>query len=99
MHHFIHKIKAFRLAGDYTIEIIFEDNTQKIIDFSPVLYGEVYSPLKNPDYFNKVFLDKEVYTIVWPNGADFDPSLLYNWDQHIRELSIRAKEWGIKEYN
>ena len=97
MQHNIYKIKAFRLAGKYSIKIIFDDDTQKTIDFSPVLNGEMYSRLRDPDYFKKVFLDKEVYTIAWPNGADFDPSTLYNWDKLIDELSARAKNWQIQQ--
>ncbi len=95
--HSIHKIKAFRLAGNHSIEVTFEDSTSKTIDFSPLLYGEVYGPLKEPDYFKQVSLDNEACTITWPNGADFDPSLLYNWEQHIEELSARAKKWEFQE--
>jgi len=51
MHHFIHKIKAFRLAGDYTIEIIFEDNTQKIIDFFTGFVWRSVQPVKEPGLF------------------------------------------------
>lgn len=97
MEHSIHKIIAFRSLGKYQLEITFEDNESKTIDFLPVLYGEMYGPLKNPALFEKVFLDKEVQTIAWPNGADFDPSLLYHWDNHISELSERAKLWSIAE--
>ncbi len=32
---------------------------------------------KYPDFFKQVKLDDEVQTLVWPNGADFDPSILY----------------------
>lgn len=97
MQHDIHKIKSFRLVGDYTIEIFFEDSTSKSINFSPILFGEMYGPLKDPNVFEKVFLDSEVHTIAWPNGADFDPSLLYNWNQHVKELTQRAKQWSMCE--
>ncbi|MEK6614605.1 MAG: DUF2442 domain-containing protein [Bacteroidota bacterium] len=93
MQYEFHNIKSFCLTASYTLEIIFDDNTHKVIDFSPVLYGEMYGPLKNSALFNKVALDKEVHTLVWPNGADFNPSLLYHWEQHIDELSARAKKW------
>ena len=53
----------------------------------------MYGPLKNEDCFDKVILDPEVKTIVWPNGADFDPALLYNWEQYVEELKRRSKEW------
>ena len=93
MIHENHTIKSFRLVAPYTLEIIFENNNCKTINFFPVLKGEMYGPLKNPENFERVTLDKEVKTIVWPNGADFNPDLLYNWDQHIDELTERAKQW------
>ncbi|MBA2562216.1 MAG: DUF2442 domain-containing protein [Chitinophagaceae bacterium] len=93
MLHEIHTIKSFSIAAPYTLEIVFGDNSHKTINFLPVLTGEMYGPLKNPDCFDKVILDTEVNTIVWPNGADFDPALLYNWEHYIEELTQRAKKW------
>ncbi len=89
----IHKIKSFHIAAPYTLQIVFEDNSCKTINFFPVLNGEMFGLLRDPEYFNQVILDTEVNTIVWPNGADFDPALLYNWDHHINELTQRAKKW------
>jgi hypothetical protein len=93
MLHEIHTIKSFCIVAPYTLEIVFEDNSRKTINFLPILTGEMYGPLKTPDYFNRVTLDPEVKAIVWPNGADFDPAILYNWEHHIPELIQRAKKW------
>lgn len=94
MIHEIHHITSFNIVGPHTLEVVFENNTRKTINLSPVLYGEMYAPLKDADFFKLVKLDDEVHTLIWPNGADFDPSLLYHWEQHIEELSFRAKEWA-----
>jgi hypothetical protein len=56
------------------------------IDFEPVLHGELYAPLRDPDFFARVALDPEAGTLVWPNGADFDPATLHDWPS----LSDRA---------
>jgi hypothetical protein len=93
MLHEIHTIQSFRKIAPYTLEIVFGDNNCKTINFLPVLNGEMYGPLKNSDCFDEVILDSEVKTLVWPNGADFDPTLLYNWDQYVEELKRRSKEW------
>ena len=94
MSHEIHKIHSFKIAGPYTLEILFQDNHSKKINFLPLLHGEMFGPLQNIDCFNRVKLDEETNTIVWPNGADFDPALLYNWENLIDELTQRAKEWA-----
>ncbi|MCX5728304.1 MAG: DUF2442 domain-containing protein, partial [Nitrospirae bacterium] len=63
------------------------------IDFKPVLAGELYSPLLDPKLFNQVSIDPEVKTIVWPNGADFDPATLHDWPDYQEAFAARAREW------
>ena len=59
----------------------------------PVLAGELYGLLLDPQLFNRVFIDPEVKTIVWPNGADFDPATLHDWPTYQEAFAARAKEW------
>jgi hypothetical protein len=58
-----------------------------------VLAGELYRPLRNLVLFNQVRIDPEVHTLVWPNGADFDPATLHDWPLHLQALITRAQEW------
>ena len=44
------------------------------IDFSPVLFVNIYGPLRDPQLFSQVRLDPDFPTLVWPNQADFDLS-------------------------
>src|SRR5439155_20151456 len=62
----------------------FDDHTEQTINFEPVLGGELLRPLRNLDLFNQVKLDQEVHTLVWPNGADFDPATLHDWPNRFR---------------
>jgi len=57
------------------------------INLEPVLYGELYEPLRDHDFFRQVTVDAEAGTIVWPNGADFDPDLLFAWDEHVKAFA------------
>ena len=93
MKHSIHKIRSFKKAGRYTLEISFDDRCKRIIDFEPILAGDLYGPLKNPKVFNRVRLDPEIHTLVWPNGADFDPAILHNWAKHLHAFSSAARRW------
>ena len=72
----------------------FADGSTQTIDFTPVLAGELYGPLHDPDVFGPVRLDPEVHTLVWPNGADFDPTTLHDWPLGVHELTIRARSWA-----
>jgi Protein of unknown function (DUF2442) len=97
MTHAIHRVTRFEIVGPYTLALSFEDGTEQRIDFRPVLEGELLGPLQNPNVFNAVTLDKEVGTITWPNGADFDPSTLYDWPQ-VRDQFVRmARRWSEQE--
>lgn len=93
MVHPIYHILSFEITGAYTIMIRFNDNTSQVIDFLPVLAGDLYGPLRDLSLFNKVRLDPEVHTLVWPNGADFDPATLHDWQHVAGELIDRARRW------
>jgi len=72
---------------------MFNDSIKKIINFEKVLNGEIYSPLRELNFFNQVKLDTEIFTIVWPNGADFEPAILHDWEKYEDELIERTKNW------
>ncbi len=82
------------VVGDYTLRITFDDGKERIIDFRPVLAGELYQPLLDLAMFNQVKIDPEIFTLVWPNGADFDPATLHDWPEQVAALVERAKKWA-----
>jgi uncharacterized protein DUF2442 len=93
MSHPIYKVRTVRIDAPYILTVGFDDGTQQTIDFLPVLAGELYRPLRELSLFNQVRIDPEVHTLVWPNGADFDPATLHDWPQLVQALTARAREW------
>ena len=93
MLHAIHRITGFQIVGDYRLAVRFADGTERTIDFLPVLAGELYAPLRAPSLFNQVRLDSEVHTLVWPNGADFDPAILHDWPIYEQAFRERVSQW------
>ncbi len=79
MEHEVYEVISFKAVGPYRLVITFDDGTSQEIDFEPILYGRIYGPLRDPALFRQVTLDSESHTLVWPNGADFDPETLRNW--------------------
>jgi hypothetical protein len=92
MLHRLYRVTDFEIAGQYILRITFDDETQRVIDFEPVLYGEVFGPLRDVSLFRQVRLDRTARTLVWPNGADFDPETLRHWDD--REMAALGKRWA-----
>ena len=70
--------------GEYRIHLIFNDNTEKTIDFGDWLDGPVFEPLKDRYYFQRFFVDGG--TVVWPNGADVAPETLYEQQCVVEEV-------------
>jgi hypothetical protein len=93
MNHPIYRVLAFERVAPYTLRVRFDDQTERLIDFRPVLAGELYGPLRDLTLFNQVQIDPEVHTLVWPNGADFDPATLHEWPHHLDALLARARQW------
>ena len=94
MKHVIHTIKQMKVVGPWTLHLVFGDGTERIIDFGPVLIGELYGPLKDLALFNQVRVDPEVHTIVWPNGADFDPATLHDWPDFENQWIVQTSKWA-----
>ena len=74
--HPIFRVRSVRIEGPYILRAQFDDGSERVISFEPVLAGELYGPLQDLKLFNQVYVDPEVHTLVWPNGADFDPATL-----------------------
>lgn len=94
MVHEIYKVVSMDVVGDYTLRITFDDGIERIINFRPVLAGELYRPLLDLAVFNQVKIDPETFTLVWPNGADFDPATLHDWPEQVDALVARARKWA-----
>jgi hypothetical protein len=95
MVHPIYRVRSFEIVGAYTLRVRFDDHTEQVIDFRPVLAGELFGPLRDLALFDQVRIDPEVHTLVWPSGADFDPATLHDWPAHVDSLTARARQWEL----
>ena len=89
----IYRVRSFQIERRYTLRVQFDDGTDQVIDFQPMLAGALYGPLRDLGLFNQVRIDPEVHTLVWPNGADFDPATLHDWPKHEQAVIAHAKRW------
>lgn len=71
-------IVEVRALGEYRLYLRFEDGVAGELDFAGRLrFHGVFAPLRDPTVFAQVRVHPELGTIVWPNGADWDPDVLY----------------------
>ena len=94
MTHEIYRVLSFEKVDPFTLRVVFDDGSSQVIDFRPVLEGEMYGPLQDLSLFEQVRIDTEVHTLVWPNGADFDPAILHNWPESSPALKLLAEKWA-----
>lgn len=74
------KVTEASYLQDYKIKLRFSNGKTKTIDLKDHLWGEVFEPLKDIEYFKNFKLNH--FTIEWENGADFAPEFLYHLDEN-----------------
>lgn len=74
------RINSVQHVRDYILRLTFSDGETAELDLEPRVFGRggVFTPLEDVDYFSQVAVDPEARTLVWPNGVDLDPDVLYS---------------------
>ena len=99
MPHSIYRVLSFEIIGPHQLRVGFDDGVARDIDFEPMLRGPQFGSLRDLSLFNAVQLDEEVHTLVWPNGADFDPATLHDWPEVVGRLTEVACGWEADHAN
>jgi len=96
MIHPIYRVRSIENIVSSTLKIGFDDGMEQTVDFQPAFRGEMFGPLRDLSLFNQVKIDPEACTLVWPNGADFDPAMLHDWPEHKEGFEAAAMKWGSR---
>ena len=79
----------------HQLHLRFEDGIEGIIDLTQIItFSGIFAPLQDPHYFATVQVNSELGTVIWANGADLDPDVLYsivtqtNIPDYMRELEM-----------
>ncbi len=70
------RVVAVSAGLGHALRLLFADDTSGTVDLSARLFGPVFEPLRDPEFFSQVRVDK-YGAICWPNGADLAPDGLY----------------------
>ncbi len=72
------EITSVEVVSGFTVRLTFRDDSIREVDLEPLLRGPMFAELRtDPDLFAQIFVDREVGTIAWPNGADMDADVLH----------------------
>lgn len=77
---FLFDVTQVRPLPGRQLDLTFEDGLHAVVDLNLIIksYQGVFSPLLDDFYFQQVKVNPELGTIVWPNGADVCPDVLYS---------------------
>jgi hypothetical protein len=71
-------VVAVEALEAYRLRLVLEDGVTGEVDVARLVRFEgVFAPLLDPASFRAVRFEPEAGTVVWPNGADLDPDVLY----------------------
>jgi hypothetical protein len=86
------RVKAVRPLEGYTLHVVFTDGTQRTIDVERYLRGPVFERVRRDRaFFEAVAVDDELGVVVWPNGADIDPDVLYGSEEPAWAVESRDR--------
>jgi len=69
-------IKEIKHIRAKIVWISFDDGVSGTVDLDGALQGPVFEPLHDDNEFSKMYVDPELETIAWPNGADLAPEFV-----------------------
>jgi hypothetical protein len=71
------KVTKAEVTGGHRLRLRFSDGSMGERDFADIVAqgGPMLEPLRDPNYFRRVFLDFGAPT--WPNGYDLAPNALH----------------------
>ena len=83
------RLQAVTVLPEFRLAVTFRDGREGVVDCSRTKDSDnpgVYAPLADTEFFAQARIELGVLT--WPNGADLDPSWLY-------EELAGAKSWSV----
>lgn len=85
-------VTAVRVVEEHLLHLTFATGESGYVDLGPKLWGPMFEPLREDyDSFCRVTVDPEAGTIVWPNGADYDPRVLHREATQLADLASLAQ--------
>lgn len=76
-----------KAMSNYLLLIKFDNGEQRIYNCFPLLENNLFSELKNPDFFRTVHID-EMGLVCWNNATDINPYDLYDNSESLSDFAF-----------
>ena len=78
---FLIDVTGVQPLENHKLELTFADGLKAVVDMDRVIecYSGIFAALLDDNYFRQVQVAPELASIVWPNGADVCPDVLYSF--------------------
>lgn len=75
----LHEVTCVTIERGTRLVLTFENGQRRAVDIAAIVpFDGVFAPLADELFFRQVRVCPEIGTIVWPNGADLCPDVLYD---------------------
>jgi Protein of unknown function (DUF2442) len=73
------RAKSIKPLHDFLVKVIFSNGETREIDLEPYLRGKIFEEIRlDHKLFQSMKIDSRMGAIVWENGADIDPDVIYH---------------------
>lgn len=73
------RVSHVRPTQKFEVELRFTDGSVKTVDLDHLMRGAIFDAIRRDRaLFERVTVDPQLGTLVWPNGADMCPDVLYH---------------------
>ena len=83
-------VTSVNYRSGHVLHVRFSDGVTGDVDLRNELMGPIFEPLRDPSRFAEAYVDAELGTVVWPNGADVAPEFLY--ESVLRRNGVAERE-------
>jgi hypothetical protein len=92
------RVQSIKPLEGFVVLVEFTDGKKREINLEPYLRGKVFESIRqNLSDFRAMRIDERMGTMVWENGADIDPDVLYHnlkpaWAEDLLDIHVAQKE-------
>ena len=83
-----------KAINQYSIWLKYDDGTEGVVDLSHLINKPIFQNWKEPEFFDKVYIDTETGAVAWDENIELCPDNLY-----LKIKGITFEQWKHSQYS